>query len=324
MFEKLIDEIKKSSKIYVCGHINPDGDSIGSTYAMYLALKKLDKNVLPIISKYSKTFSFLPNIDDGVATVIEEEFDLLICVDSSSKSRLAISEEDYNKAKKVVMIDHHIEDKAFGDINIINSNLPAASELVYDFINELGIKIDKKIASYLYMGLITDTGSFNYSSTKPSTLIAASKLMDVGIDFTDICKRVNDTVSEAKLHLIQKAIENMEVYFDGQVRYTFIDYNQISSLGIDDEDAEGMTNYLRMVENTEVAIYVRERSTGELKVSMRSNGKVDLSDVAIKFLGGGHKRAAGFSMDIINSTYEKEKEKLLDYIGVRLNDDFAG
>lgn len=324
MFEEIIDEIKKANTIYVTGHINPDGDSIGSTFAVYLALKKFGKNVLPILSKYSKTFSFLPHISDAVESVNNKEYDLLICVDSSTKERLAISQEDFSKAKKVVMIDHHVKDKQYGDICVIDSALPAASELVFNFIQKLGVKLDKEIATYLYMGLLTDTGSFNYSSTKPSTMRAAAILMETGIDHSDICKKINDTISEEKLYLIKKAIENMEVFYDGKLRYTYIDYDTISSLGIDDEDAEGMTNYLRSVRGTEVAVYVRGKENGELKVSMRSNGLVDVSKAAIAFNGGGHKRAAGYTMNTKNSTYDAEKKKLLDYIGGCFKDDFAG
>lgn len=324
MYREIIDEIKKANTIYVTGHINPDGDSIGSTFAIYLALKKLNKNVLPIISTYSKTFSFLPHIQDGVNCVNVDSYDLLICVDSSSKQRLAISEDDYNKAKKVVMIDHHIKDKPYADICVINSDLPAASELVFNFINQLNVEIDKDIATYIYMGLVTDTGSFNYASTKPSTLRAAAILMESGIEHSKICKLVNDTISESKLYLIKKAIENMEIYFGGKLRYTYISYEEMQSIRIDEEDAEGMTNYLRGVEGTEVAVYVREKSDGTLKVSMRSNEIVDISRIATALGGGGHKRAAGYTMDIKNSTYEEEKKKLLDLIGGYLKNDFAG
>ena len=324
MFEKIIEEVKNANSIYVSGHINPDGDSIGSTFAVYLALKKMGKDVKPILTKYSKTFSFLPFINEAKDHVEEEKYDLLICVDSSSKERIAIGEEGFSKANRTVLIDPHVKDKDYVDVSVVDQELPAASELVYNFINELNVEIDENIASFLYMGIMTDTGSFNYSSTKPSTYMIAAKLIEAGADFSYICKMINDTMSEGKLYLIKSAIERMEKYYDSMVRYTFIDYKTISSYDVDDEDAEGMTNYLRAVSGTEVAIYVREKSTGELKVSMRSGGKVDIADVAIKFGGGGHKRAAGFTMNIDGSTYEEEKKKLLDYIGVKLNDDFAG
>lgn len=123
----------------------------------------------------------------------------------------------------------------YGDFNYINSDLPAASEIIYNFISYLNIEIDKVIATYLYLGIMTDTGSFNYSSTKPSTLIVAANLVATGIDFSYICKKVNDTIKESKLKLIAKAIDNMEVYYDGRLRYTYVDQKVMKALGINEE-----------------------------------------------------------------------------------------
>lgn len=309
--------IKKSKKIYVSGHINPDGDSIGSSFAIYLALKKLNKDVNIILSKHSDIFDFLPNINEAKMKV-DTECDLLIALDSSDINRLAIPEEDIKNIKNIIMIDHHKKSNVYGDINIIDENCPAASQIVYEFLKYMKIDIDKDIATYIYAGILTDTGSFNYSSTNERTLSIVSKLVGIGIDFPLICKKLNDTVKESKLKLIAKCINDMEVYENGKIRYTYVDYNTISNLGVDEEDAEGITNYLRMVEGTEVAIYIRGKSDGSNKVSLRSGNIVDVSKIAIKFGGGGHKRAAGYSiMGDINEGKElllKEVRKVLgDY-----------
>ncbi len=315
MFEEAKKLIQEANNIYVVGHENPDGDSIGSAFAMCLALRKIGKNVSVIMQKHSDSFNFLPNINEVKKTVEEKEFDLLICVDSSDSNRLDIQLDDYKKAKKKLMLDHHKKVMPYGDVNCIEEDFPAASEIVYDFINYLGIEIDKQIGMYIYMGLMTDTGSFNYASTKPSTLRAVANLMECGVDFSYICDKLNHTMKEAKLKLIAKAIENMEIYFDGKLRYSFVPYSVISKLGLDDEDAEGMTNYLRYPEGTEVAVYIRGRSDGKYKVSLRSGGKVDVSQIAIHFNGGGHKRAAGYS---ILSDLESAKEELIGIIGGKI------
>ena len=316
MFEQAKEIINKSNTIYVVGHINPDGDAIGSSFAIYFALKKLGKNVKVLMPKYSDNFSFLPGIKEAVNEVVEEKYDLLIGVDSSAKDRLAISEEDFNKADKVIMLDHHKISDPFGDFRYIDPEIPAASQIIYNFLVELGIEIDKTIATYIYAGIMSDTGSFNYSSTKPSTLVIASKLMELGIDFSYICKRLNDTIKEAKLKLIAYTIDNMEVYYDGKFRYSYVSYEEIKRLGLDEEDAEGMTNYLRMVEGTEVAVAVRGKSDGTNKVSMRSGGKVDVSKIAILFGGGGHERASGYTMP---KDLETSKKELLDVVGGMLS-----
>lgn len=303
--------IKKAKKIYIVGHINPDGDSIGSSFSMCLALRKMGKDANVIIPKHSGIFDFLPQMDIGKSSIEEDEIDLLIVVDSSDISRIAVSEQDLKKAKDIVMIDHHKKTNLYGKVNVIDETCPATCQLVYEFITYLKVKIDVDIATYLYAGILTDTGSFNYSTTNERTLAIVSKLLGLGIDFAYICKKLNDTIKESKLKLIATAINNMEVYEDGKIRYTYVDYDTLSKLGVDEEDAEGMTNYLRMVEGTEVAIYVRGKSNGTNKVSLRSGDKVDVSAIAILFGGGGHKRASGYTMP---ESIEISKKKLLDEI----------
>jgi len=316
VFSKIKELIDKSNNIYIVGHIGPDGDAIGSSFALCLALRNIGKNANVIMPSYSDSFKFLPGIERALPNVTEEVYDLLIGVDSSNKERLAISEEDYSKAKKVAVIDHHVvTDKVYGDARYVDPSMPATCQIVYDFLMFMQIPITKEIATYLYTGLVTDSGTFSYSSTKPSTLNIASNLMETGIDFSGICRKLNHTIKEAKLKLIGIAINNMEVYYNGKLRYTYIDYETISSLGLNDEDSEGMTNYLLMPEGTEVAIYVREKSDGSKKVSLRSRENIDVSKIAISFNGGGHARAAGYTMeDDIN----KGKDKVIDVVGVML------
>ena len=319
MFEKAKEIINSSKDIYIVGHINPDGDSIGSAFALYYSLKELGKNVNVIIKKHSDSFSFLPGIENIVDHVDKNEYDLLICVDSSQKSRLDISDEDFNKAKHTILIDHHrkaeTEDNNYCNLCFVDVNLPAACQIVYNFIKKLNLPFNINSATYIYTGLMTDTGSFNYSSTTPETLRIAADLVEMGVDFAGICQKLNDTIKEEKLRLIAYSIDNMESIFDGKVRYVYVSYEKIKSLNLDEEDAEGVTNYLRKVKGTEVAIYVRGRSDGTNKVSLRSAGLVDVSKIAISFGGGGHQRAAGYTM------YEEinvEKERLLNMIEVML------
>lgn len=315
MFKEAKELVEKSKTIYIVGHKNPDGDAIGASFATHFALKKLGKISKVIMPSMSDTFNFLPNIDECIDRVLEDEYDLLICVDASNPERLACTEEDFKKAKKILVIDHHKIIKLYGDVNCVDTTMPASCELIYNFLVELDVEIDEKIATYLYTGIMTDTGSFNYETTKPSTHLIASKLLEIGVNFSYICKKLNNTMRESKLRLLAKTIDNMERYFDGKLIYSYIDNETLSKLGINDEDAEGMTNYLITVYGTQVAVYVREKSNGEKKVSMRSGKKIDVSKIAIAFGGGGHARAAGYTM---NSDYEKAKNDLLDVIEVML------
>jgi len=315
LFKEAREIVKNSKSVYVVAHVNPDGDAIGSTFAVYFALKKLGKDVHVIMPAYSTVFEFLPGVEYSVENVKEEEYDLLIALDASDRTRLAMSEEDYNKAKKVIMLDHHQISNPYGDFRYINDLKSSASEIAYLFIKSLEVDFDENIATLLYTGIMTDTGSFNYSNANSDTFRVVADLLDNGAKAVEVCKKLNDTMKEAKLKLIAKTVDNMEVYYDGKMRYSYVSYQEIQELGLGDEDAEGMTNYLRAVEGTEVAVYVRGKSDGSLKVSMRSGGKVDTSKIAIAFGGGGHPRAAGYTM---KESLEIEKEKLIKAVGEML------
>ncbi len=315
MFNEAIKMVKEANLIYISAHINPDGDAIGSTFAVYFALKQLGKDVHVVMPSYSEVFEFLPGVEDRVDSIKEDSYDLLIALDSSDHTRLVISDDEYERAKKVIMLDHHQIARPYGDFRYINDNKSSASEIAYLFIKELGVEFDSNIATLLYTGIMTDTGSFNYSNTSSDTLRVTAQLVDYGAKTVEVCKRLNDTIKESKLKLLAKSIDNMEVFYDGKVRYTYVDYLTINGLGIHDEDAEGMTNYLRSVEGTEVAVYVRGKSDGSIKVSMRSNGNVDISKIAISFGGGGHPRAAGYTMQ---DNIDVGKEKLIKAIGEML------
>lgn len=317
MYKEVAKAIKKAKKIYIATHINPDGDAIGSSIGLMLALRKLGKDVKVILPSFSDTFKFLDETGKAVDEIIEDEVDLLIYTDSSSLDRVSIKEEDIKKAKVTCLVDHHKKNKDFTDYAIVEEDAPAACEVVYKLIKKLRIKLDKDIAKYLYVGLMTDTGSFKYSNTSPVTHIIAADLISTGIDFSELSKNIFDTMKESKLRLLGKYIDNIEKLYGEKIIYGLVEYEDIEKLGLSDEDSEGMTNYGQKIEGCEVSIYVRGRQDGTYKVSMRSNGKVDLADIAIKYLGGGHARAAGFSIEN-KERLNEIKYELVDIIKEKL------
>lgn len=313
MFSKALELINESKKIYIVGHINPDGDSIGSSFAMYFALKNMGKDVDVVIPKYGTRFEFLEYIGLAKKQIDEDEYDLLICMDSSDTERLNMSKEDYLKAKKVLVIDHHVKKMMDADVFILDKAAPATAQIVYDMLKENNLTIDKDIAACIYMGILTDTGSFNYQRTTGRTMRIAAEMLDLGIDFALICKKMNDTINENKLNLIMLGINNIEKYLGGKIRYTQVEKSDLDRLGVGLEDADGVTNYLRMIDGTKVAIYVRGLGDGAYKVSMRSDGEVDISEICVSYGGNGHVRAAGFV--IKNGELEKIKAEILKIVG---------
>ena len=314
-YKKAVELIESSNSIYITAHINPDGDAIGSAFSMYLVLKNMGKDVHVIMPKYSDKFSFLEDLKFAEEKVDVNAYDLAISVDVSTIDRIAMSKEDFIKAKKRLVIDHHVFTNIDSDVSVVDNKAPATCQIIYEIFEDQDILIDKNIAQYLYLGILTDTGSFNYSNTNARTHMISSKLIEKGINFSYICQMVNDNIKENKLKLIAYAINNMETYLGGKLKYVKIDYAMMQSLGIDEEDAEGIVNYLRSVDGVEIAVYARELENGTYKVSMRSKGKIDVSKIATKFGGGGHINAAGFTAD---EEIDKVKNEIIELVGVNL------
>ncbi len=316
MYKEVIKELKKAKTIYIATHVNPDGDAIGSSLALCIALKKMGKNAKVIIPSHADNFSFLPGLSEKVSKIEEEEIDLLIFLDSSDITRIAIAESDIAKAKRTVCIDHHKTNAKYTDVAAIDEKSPATAELIFNLISALKIKLDKDIATNIYAGILTDTGSFKYSSTRKETFQIGSKLIDTEIDFSEIARKLLDTWKESKLKLVGKYINNIETVADGKIVYSLVNRKILDEIKISDEDAEGMANYGLKIDYVEVSIYVREKQDGTFKVSMRSKTKVDLAEIALMFGGGGHSRAAGCTFT--KEDLEENKEKLINLIKEQL------
>lgn len=310
MYKRMYKEIKKSNKIYIVTHKRPDGDAIGSSFAMYIALKNMNKDVTIIMKEYMRKFEFLNILKNSKEKVEEESYDLLICMDSGAKERLEISNEDYNKAKKVVVFDHHQLNNIEADIKIVDENSPANCELIYEFFVKNKIQITKEMADLLYLGIMTDTGSFNYKRTTSRSYFIASKLLEKGADFVNICRKINDTYSQNKLKLLGHIIANMESFADGKIMFSLIKEETMKKINATDEDTDSLVNYLRMVEGTEIAVLAYPIDNKNYKISMRTQGKVDCSKIAREFGGGGHIRASGFETNDVNKTKDALIERI--------------
>lgn len=310
MFEHIKMYIDEATTICLASHIHADGDAVGSIGAMYHFLKAIGKEVYMVMPNLVERFSFLPAIEEHVESVTLNNYDLLICLDTSNMERLNISSKDINKAKNIVVIDHHINNTIVADAKYVCEQAPANCEIIYDFITSMNHNITKDIAEYIYMGIMTDTGSFNYERTSSKTHKIAGEMIDAGADYVKICKILNHTNSEVRMKLAAKTINDMESYIDGKVRIGVIDRKTIEQFDAKDQDLDSLVTYLRCIENTLVAIYFRALEDGMYKVSIRAEEPVDAAALSMEFGGGGHKRAAGFSTDNVNDTKIELLKKL--------------
>ncbi len=310
LFDFAIEKIKASENIYIASHVQPDGDNIGSILALGMALKKIKEKVFILKSDdIPSDFLFLPNINIIHDYDHDENIDLLITLDTSDENRLGKNKVLLEKAKTVINIDHHISNNNFGHINIVDSYAAATGELVYKLLDRLKISIDKEIASCLYTAISSDTGSFMYDNTTAETHEIAAKLIEFGIDKSNININLYQNRSIERTMLFIKALESLNLYFENKVAIVKVTQSMVEESNAKMEDTEGIVSFLREMAPVEVATILKEFDKEEIKVSMRSKRYVDVSSICADFGGGGHTRAAGCT---INSSIGIAEELLLN------------
>ena len=313
-----LDEIKEkldnSKNILVLVHDNPDGDAIGSGVAMYLALKNMGKEVDFILPSYPSCFREVLNLDSIVKQDedVKDSYDLAISLDCASTKQVHLYDV-YEKVDNKINIDHHPSNTMFGDFNYINSDSPACAQLLYVVFNYLCIEITTDIAKALVAGIITDTGGFKYSGVTEETFAITADLLSHGFKIADIYQKVFSEKSKSKFLLHQIAMNRVEFLLDGKLAYTYITDEDFKSVDAEDGDSDGIVELGRDVEGVEVSLYLKVKEDGEIKGSLRSNQYVNVSELAQIYGGGGHIRAAGFTLPK-DFTLEKAKTNLVSTI----------
>ena len=301
----LSTECQGAKSIGISGHIRPDGDCVGSVMALSLYLKKVfPESVIKVfLEKPSETFSVIK----GVETIdslfeTEETFDVFFALDCA-KDRLGGAEKLFERAGKTINIDHHISNKeGCGMVNYVVANASSTSELIYELIvNDVNgmtfeERMDEDIALAIYIGIIHDTGVFQYSNTSRRTLEIAGKLITYGFDFPRLIEETFYQKSDAQNKIMAKTILDSRLHLDGRCISGIVTKAMMKEFGVLPSQLDGIVNQLRNTKGVDCAIFLYETDIGEYKISMRSNEKVNVSVIAQKFGGGGHVRAAGATL----------------------------
>lgn len=310
--DSILEEIKKAETIVVLTHETPDGDAVGSSLAMKLALKQLGKNVDVIIPKYSRTFSFLPDANEIKKESETERYDLAIAVDCADLKRLAEGEKYFETAKRKIQIDHHSINTMFGDYNFVNPVSPACCEILLGMFEYFGLEITQEIGTCIIAGIITDTGGFQYDAVTAETFEFAAELLQKGVNISKVYQKVLSTNTRAHFELSRLVSNRMEFFENGKIAFTYMNIEDEKNVGAEEGDHEGLVNIGRNIEGVEISIFIREKEgTNGYKVSLRSREYVNVADVALMFGGGGHIKAAGC---FIQGTVEEVKQKILSEI----------
>ena len=315
MFD-LLDVLKDANTIGITGHARPDGDCVGSTMAMYMYLtknypeKRIDIFLEPIPESYGQIVRLDEVCTDFVTDV--EKYDAFVVIDCEY-TRTGQAQELFENANLKLNVDHHISNKGCGDINYIVPSASSACELVYDLIGEEGL--DDEIALALYLGMIHDTGVFQYSNTSPKTLRTAAKLIEFNFDFSTIIEESFYQKTYMQNLLLGKAVNESVLILDGHAIYSVVSKELMEEYNAKSSDLEGIVSQLRNTKGVDCAIFMYEVEEGEYKVSLRSNDNVNVSEIAKSFGGGGHVKAAGVTM---NGTDKEIVSKLSDSIREQL------
>src|SRR6478672_13628073 len=297
------DAIRDHDRFVVTTHENPDGDALGSLLASKLALEQLGKDTVmvlhgdaPLPNEYA--FMQLGDLQRRWPDDVSER--VLLAVDCANESRIA-DPEVLGRVPLSIDVDHHHDNTRFGRINLIVADASSTGEVLRDLFRELNVELTPDIAEALYIALVTDTGRFQYTNTTPKALRLAAELVEAGADVHRVFQGVYESVQFAKLKLLARALERAQVYEGGRLVVSYLLRSDFTELNVAEAFSEGLIDYLRAVEGADMAALIREpprREGPPRRISLRaSNDELDVSAIARKSGGGGHRQAAGFSSD---------------------------
>ncbi len=307
LFEDLIKHIQKASYILVAGHVSPDGDAIGACTAMGHILDQMGKEYSILLEKIDERYNYLLGHVNVLQEIPEKECDLFIALDCAGIDRLGEFKLAHDNAEISWNVDHHISNTVYSKYNHVDSKASSASEIVFNIYKASKTNLDPKMAEAIYTGIVYDTAAFKHSNTTPKTLAVASDLLKQSFDFSSIIQMMFYAQSLLSMQLQGAAIRNMESYYDNALIISVLSLAEIKQYSDDVEGTGGIVNVLKNVKDSKVALFLYEKSEGEVKVSMRSEDPYDICEVAKKFGGGGHKKAAGAT---IYGSLEEAKEKI--------------
>ncbi len=300
--------------VVIMPHINPDGDAIGSSIALKKALQVLGSSEVYIISndEMPGNLRFL-GANEIINTTdfnnLNTKPDIIITIDSSDIDRLEDRRHILNSTDNIVNIDHHITNNYYGKYNIVHKDAAATGEVIYDIIKQFNVDIDEIIATNLYVAISTDTGNFKYSNTSSKSHKIVAELLKKGISIEKINTELYQNRSMSKVKLLSDTLNTLEFHCANQLSIMYITQDMFNNNNLSINDADGIIEYGRDIENIKATVLLKELSSTEIKVGFRSKYDTDVSSIAQKFGGGGHKNASGCT---INNNLNNAKQQIID------------
>ncbi len=323
-FEKCIEILKDKNNILICAHASPDGDALGSTYALGYICKELGKNfTLYNESEVPDFLNFLP-----APKTLENDLDnlsikpeLIVVLDCGDRNRLGLQADKVLKLAPSISIDHHLDNPNFGSqANWVDTKMAATGNAIAYIALELNIELKDELATCLYTTFVTDTGSFSYGNTNSRILITASKIVQNGLDPSTINSALSNQWTVEKMRLWSYLMSTFTVDENLSIAYSLVSRSILEEFSATKDDLEGFVEHLRKLKSTRIACVIREKSAFESKLSLRSQGNDDVQFLCSLFGGGGHKNASGAtikssladSRDALLEALKSNKEKILE------------
>ncbi len=305
MLSQVVELIENKDNFAITTHVRPDGDGVGSSLGLLWLLRSLGKKAEVVVRDgVPNSYSRLPGVEEiRIIDQIDQEYDAVFVIECSDIDRPGI--KGLND-QFIVNIDHHTTCEHFGDINWIDATASAVGEMIYNLCKAIGGRVSEEIAECIYLAIVTDTGSFHFPNTTERTLKVASELVKVGVKPSRISEAVYSSYSWSRIALMQRVIATIKCDNTGRVATMRQTLSMVEDAGAVDGDNNGFVNIPLTAKAIEAVIYMREVKPGAYRVSLRSKGDLDVSNVAESFGGGGHKNAAGCRVEGEWDVREKE------------------
>ncbi len=313
--DRIVDAIRSRRRFVLSSHARPDGDSIGSQLAMAYALKALGKEATAVNADLAPPplLQFPGVADIRIAPDVPGDFDAAIIMECGDLSRTGVKglERFF-----VINIDHHPGNSAYGQINWFDASAAACGEMVFDLVRALGVPFTTEIATHIYLAILTDTGSFHYSSISPRTFDISKQCLEAGVDPVRVARHVYDSNNMGRLKLFGSVLSAMQIDQTGRIAIVYLDHEMARAAGGTYEDTEGLINLPLTVKEIQAVVFFKQSEGDEYRVSMRSKGEIDIGAIAKQFGGGGHKNAAGCTVtgpiDALQKTFVENIEHAID------------
>jgi phosphoesterase RecJ-like protein len=298
MFKKIEKIIHEGTKFLIASHIDPDGDALGSVFSLYWVLKSLGKDPRVYLKdNVPYRYDFLPGPSEVLHTLPEERFDAVFVLDCGDLLRIGDGSERIKNMGTVISIDHHETNEAFGAINIVERSASSTAEVLYGLYGSMEIDFSYNIAVNVYTAVFTDTGSLRYENAAPAAFIICEKMVEAGVKPAYVAQMVYESHPKERFLLLGEVFRTLRTFDGDRIAMAHVTEKMFRETGTTSEYTDGFSEEFRKIRGVEASVFIRQTDVKRYKISMRSKGTIDVAQICGLFGGGGHKNAAGCTIN---------------------------